>query len=305
MIKPVTLLILPACLMLAACGGGGGGGGGALGPVAFSSFAAIPKPGQVLLTGTSVEGDFTTNSAALVTNVTNQQQGSATIVATYDAAGSLTAGAITGARTSLNYSSSDPSYNLSNLGLPGGKLVTSADGKTAAAFANPTDQGNSYQNFGVWETGVNAGAGRVGASSVGAATPAASVPTTGTANFSGNAIGVHVDSSGNNYVTASNVALAANFGARTVGLSTSKTQKYNLNTSSRYNLSAANLNLSGSLTYAAGSNSFSGSVQTASGLSGTASGNFYGPAATEIGGTFSTKAATGVENYVGAFGAKR
>ena len=303
MIKPSTILILPACLMLAACGGGGGGG--ALGPVAFTNFAAIPKPGQVQFTGSSVEGDFTTNSAALVTGVANQQGGSVNVVATYDAAGGQTAGAITGARSSLNFSSSDPTYNLGNVGLPGGKLVTSADGKTAAAFANPTDLGNNYQNFGVWETGVNAGPGRVGAASVGAATPAASVPTTGTANFSGNVVGVHIDSSGNNYVTASNVALAANFGARTVGLTTSNTQKYNLNTRSVYNLSASNLNLSGALTYAAGSNSFSGSVQTASGLTGTASGSFYGPAATEVGGTFSTKAATGVENFMGAFGAKR
>jgi hypothetical protein len=140
---------------------------------------------------------------------------------------------------------------------------------------------------------------------LGAATPAASVPTSGTANFSGNAIGVHIDSAGNNYVTASTVALAANFGARTVDLTSSNTKKYNLNTRSVYNFSASNLNLSGTLSYSAGSNSFSGSVQTANGLTGTASGSFYGPAATEVGGTFSTKAATGVENYMGAFGAKR
>ena len=302
MIKPSTILILPACLTLAACGGGGGG---ALGPVTFTSFSTIPKPGQVQFTGASVEGDFTTNSSSLVTNVVNQQAGAVNVLATYDAAGVQTAGDIKGTRSSLSFGASDPVYNMVTLGLPGGKLVTSAYGTTAAAFANPTDLGNNYQNFGVWETGVNAGAGRVGAASLGAATPAASVPTSGTANFSGNAIGVHIDSAGNNYVTASTVALAANFGARTVDLTSSNTKKYNLNTRSVYNFSASNLNLSGTLSYSAGSNSFSGSVQTANGLTGTASGSFYGPAATEVGGTFSTKAATGVENYMGAFGAKR
>ena len=63
--------------------------------------------------------------------------------------------------------------------------------------------------------------------------------------------------------------------------------------------------MSGSLSYAAGTNSFSGNVSTSGGMNGTASGRFYGPAATEIGGTFITKAATGVENFGGAFGAKR
>ena len=62
------------------------------------------------------------------------------------------------------------------------------------------------------------------------------------------------------------------------------------------------LNMTGTLTYAAGSNAFSGTV-SASGLSGQVKGQFYGPAATEIGGTFAVKG-SGVTTYAGAFGAK-
>jgi hypothetical protein len=63
--------------------------------------------------------------------------------------------------------------------------------------------------------------------------------------------------------------------------------------------------MKGNLVYLAGTNRFSGDIKTAGGLPGTASGRFYGPAATEIGGTFIAKAATGVETFVGAFGAKK
>ena len=216
MIKPVPILTISACLMLAGCGGGGGGGGG-LTPVAFTSFAAVPKPGQVQLTGSSVEGDYASNSSFLVTSVTNQQTGSATVTSNYDAAGNQTAGTIAGSRSSVSFGPSDKAYNLSNIGLPGGRLMISSDGKTATAFASPNDIGNNYQTYGVWETGLNSGSGHFGAASVGAATSAGSVPTAGTANFSGNAIGAYIDAGGGNYVTASNATLAADFGARTVG----------------------------------------------------------------------------------------
>jgi len=65
--------------------------------------------------------------------------------------------------------------------------------------------------------------------------------------------------------------------------------------------------LSGVLTYAAGTNALSGTLTTANGsLSGPAVGQFYGPAAEELGGAFSlTSTTTSQDHVVGGFGAKR
>jgi hypothetical protein len=66
--------------------------------------------------------------------------------------------------------------------------------------------------------------------------------------------------------------------------------------------------MSGTLTYAAGTNAFSGVVTAAgagSGLTGNAIGKFYGPTATEIGGTYAIKAGSGLESLIGGFGGKR
>jgi hypothetical protein len=69
------------------------------------------------------------------------------------------------------------------------------------------------------------------------------------------------------------------------------------------------LNIGGVLTYAGGANDFSGPVSSfhvtgsSPTLSGSARGQFYGPSANEIGGTFALKG-VGLEGYLGAFGAK-
>ena len=61
--------------------------------------------------------------------------------------------------------------------------------------------------------------------------------------------------------------------------------------------------MAGTLNYAAGSNAFSGNV-SATGLTGSSSGQFYGPNAEELGGVFSLEGA-GVETYIGGYGAKQ
>ena len=69
---------------------------------------------------------------------------------------------------------------------------------------------------------------------------------------------------------------------------------------------APQLDLSGTLSYGPGSARFSGTLANAGGtMSGASQGQFYGPAAQELGGVFGLKAATGVETFVGAYGAKR
>jgi hypothetical protein len=64
--------------------------------------------------------------------------------------------------------------------------------------------------------------------------------------------------------------------------------------------------LNGTLTYQPGANSFQGKLTNAAGtMTGSSRGQFYGPAAQELGGVFSVKASSGTETFTGAYGAKR
>lgn len=296
------------CAALAGCSGGGGGGGvagaGAASPVAFTSFSAVPKPGTVEITGTTLEGTYASNSSFLVTSGTGPTAGSGKVTVTYDAAGNQTSGTVAGSQSSVTFSTTDGSTStrLTAAGAPGAILAVSANGRNAGVRADETYLGFSYQTFGIWETGLGTQSGAYGATSVGAATAGASIPTTGTATFTGAAGGGYIDVTGANYLAAGDATLNANFGTRSVSLATANTSK--LNASTLAVTTAANLNLSGTLTYAAGANSLSGTVSTADGMTGQVNGRFYGPAATEIGGTFAT-AGTGVKMYGGGYGAKR
>jgi hypothetical protein len=69
---------------------------------------------------------------------------------------------------------------------------------------------------------------------------------------------------------------------------------------------APNLNLNGSLSYLPSSSSFNGTLTNSAGtMSGASKGQFYGPAAQELGGVFTLKSPTTVETFTGAYGAKR
>jgi hypothetical protein len=65
------------------------------------------------------------------------------------------------------------------------------------------------------------------------------------------------------------------------------------------------LDLNGTLQITSGENRFFGGVATSgNAMSGSATGQFYGPNANEIGGTFGVKG-SGLESMVGGFGGKR
>lgn len=160
----------------------------------------------------------------------------------------------------------------------------------------------NYQTYGVWVDGFGEASGNYGAITVGDYTLGSDVPTSGSASFAGLSNGVYVDSSGQMYIATSAVSLNADFTTRSIGFSTSGTQKTEVSPAATSS-TATNLDMSGTLTYSAGSAHFVGSVTTST-LSGTADGNFYGPNAEEAGGAF-TLTGTGVESYTGAFGAKR
>lgn len=272
---------------------------------AFTDFASIAKPGSTKIQGTTTETSYIASTSTFLVNSTGPSSngsGSATIV--LDSAGNPTALTISGSNSSAAFDASkgDRFGNSAAIGAPGVIAAVNASGTQEALFADPYVSGFNFQTYGVWETGLGSGSGSAGAITVGSATPNGGVPVFGTAKFSGSAGGVYVDAAGNNYFAASGLTVDANFGNRSLSLATSGTQK--IDAATAVTSSASNLDMSGTLTYASGSSAFNGQVTTASGLTGSAVGNFYGPNAQELGGTFGVKGA-GVEGYIGGFGAKQ
>ena len=124
------------------------------------------------------------------------------------------------------------------------------------------------------------------------------IPTTGGATFTGKGEGQYYsNNSSKKYFT---VTATANFATRNINLATTHTD-----TNYSY------LNLTGTLNYDEGSNGITGAVETtgtgteASKLKGTAEARFYGPAAEEFGGVFSTSNQDGTAGFNGYFGAKK
>ncbi|MBI3223156.1 MAG: hypothetical protein HYZ46_08890 [Nitrosomonadales bacterium] len=181
-----------------------------------------------------------------------------------------------------------------------------------SATLNPA--GYSYQTFGVWATYTGPAAHTEYYFSAGGVTDPATLPITGTASYTGFAVGSLVDAASRDPGdTTATMNATADFAARTVAFSTTGTTSLSNNAAPGAVASAnPGLNMSGTLSYAAGSNTFTGSVTTVNGMSGNATGRFYGPgigaptgtkvagSPPEIGGTFAVMSTSGAMH--GAFG---
>lgn len=297
---------------LSACGGGGGSGGTV--PTTstvptgttFTSWSAVTAGSTIVVPGMSQEVTWTgvpvTGPVTSISTPTAVDTAASSFTETLNSSGAVTKIVITSPTGSVTFDAA-AGDTISHLVIdPDISAAVNSAGTSVALAADPGAQGWNYQSFGVWETGMGTGSGSAGVMSVGAPTTGPAIPTSGTATFIGKLGGLYVDAAGNNFVTASNVSVNANFGTRTLGLSSTGTNKSpDLLTTS----SAPNLNLTGTLTYSAGTNSFAGTLTNGSTLSGTSTGRFYGPNAEELGGVFILKAGSGVETYGGAYGAKR
>ena len=268
-----------------------GGCSGSSNDFNFVSFATMPKPGTSVLPG------FTTEVSGNL-NFNNTQVGRANgnVTVTLDSAGNVTALTMAGKESSVSFGPGN-AILTANGGFVG---AVSTDARSAAITAQPNVLGFNYQTFGVWLTGSGTGSGLGGAISAGAATPGGSIPVTGSANYNGAAGGLYVDPAGVTYLAKSSAALSTNFANSTVSFSTSGSTAATTAGAALANPSI--LNISGILNYAGGSNDFSGPVSSNT-LVGSARGQFYGPNANEIGGTFALKG-VGAEGYLGAFGAR-
>ncbi len=170
-------------------------------------------------------------------------------------------------------------------------------------MANPYALGWDYQSFGAWSNARDPAAMSMGATSFGAPTPAGSVPTSGAAEFTGKLAGLYVSPDGAGAMAAADLVVSTNFTTRSLSIASSGTALARDITTST---AAPHLDVSGTLTYSPGANAFAGTLVNAGGtMSGTSNGQFYGPAAQELGGVFTLKSATTAETFVGAYGAKR
>jgi hypothetical protein len=277
-------------LMLAACNGGDGGG-----TASFTSWSSIQPNSTVVAQGMSQEDD---GIGPLPSSVTS------TVSMTFDANRALS-------ELILPTSTTRTFNNFDAFAIQGWEFLeatNSTDLNTRAVIADPFLIGYEYQTFGVWET-QSASTSIVGAFSAGAPTPVTNIPTVDGAGFTGNHTGIYFAADGFRYYAFGGVDVTANFAGPTRSL------EFNtFDTVFRRDLdtfdAGITLEIGGTLTYDAATNTFSGPVASFGlaprPLTGSSTGQFYGPSAQELGGLFSLQSTefNSVESYSGAYGAK-
>lgn len=176
--------------------------------------------------------------------------------------------------------------------------------RTTNLVANPYFAGWDYQSFGVWNYVINNGPDwGVESVSFGVATLGSAVPSSGAATFTGKLGGLYFSPTSEGSVAAANLTVNVDFGARSLSFASSGTR---LTRDLASGTAAPGLDLSGTLTYLPSTSAFTGTLTSAGGtLAGATHGQFYGPAAQELGGAFAVKSSTTVETFTGAYGAKR
>lgn len=289
---------LVSVLLVAGCGGGGGGGDGSNGggdgsnATAFSGFSNVPANGVTRIEGQAVTTAYVVDPVTgdiEVVSVTGPSESTALWTTERGDTVALRVSA-PGSGLSVDTRNGD-TVDFDPVGV----FYATADGRDFGVVVNEASAGFEYQTFGTWVTGYGTRSGTAGSGSYGLRTTSAQMPSGTTATYQGASLGQARLADGQPYITTSDVTVSTNFATATI--SSTNTQAVNLNTAA--SRSASELDFSGR-------GAISGSGFTApvsgSGVSGTANGQFYGPTASEVGGTFQTSGPGGVE-YGGAFGA--
>ena len=181
--------------------------------------------------------------------------------------------------------------------------------------------GLSYTTFGTWDVNATPTAnqsyyvGTFGGGLAGVA-QTASMPTSGSASYSGGAVG-DVLKAGTANAWYGNSSLTANFATNGITGSITNINAYGVGncsgTGNPCNTSSGtlnNINLTGTISGSAFSGtataaSGAGTAVDISGATGPLQGGFYGPSANEVAGTFHMTSTTGPITLFGAFGAKQ
>lgn len=312
-----VLAALVAAAILSACGGGGGGSG----PVrpsdsvpASASPDTTPSPddapldplGQVPASDHHI--DFTQQTALTPAGLGSFDTLNATV------APEVSLSNAPSIRVAI------PELGVDDVFGPG-ELVSSATGffrvdtaqvesggtrRTVTYIVPDSDSTNPFRlqfsSLGVWNT-ADVASGKITeavAFSVGTRTLGSDIPTTGTATYSGAMLGIAVEGA-NQFSIGANAGALANFATRNVSFQTTNSVKTDLATGAV--TAAGGYDMLGTLTYPAATNGLSGTLTSADGKTGTATGNFYGPQAAELGVTFKLTSPTGT--LVGGAGLKR
>ncbi len=268
---PIRKRVIVSCLALAACGGGDGDPV----PIAFTSFTDLPANGTVVINGATKSAAFVTYAGGWVDlgPVTDNANATATVTLSNDVLTKL-ALVNTGADITIDEGQGGAFADF-------GPIIagTSASAEQVIILVDDEDAGFNYQTHGIWISGYGTGSGFAAAGTFGNAT--AQLPASGTASYSGLATGLLTNQSGA-AVTVAGLTASTDF--NTVNIQTTGTQLVDLDT-------GADLGLRPDLDFS-GSGPISGTGFTATimsaGLagSGEADGQFYGPNAEEIGGTY-------------------
>jgi hypothetical protein len=280
-------------LLMSACGGGpvccvdGSPAGGVSPLISFKAFSETPASQTVRASAVSAgwSSGSQTGPAAATVDLTLDSAGLPTRI---DIASE--SGASTWSGDEINCSG--PRCRLDN-------------GAEVGSFLDPGANGWNYQSFGYWI----APSGGTSGISIGNPTPPTAVLSLSRATYSGTASGLYFNGS-STYEHSAQMSAEVDFGARTIGFSTSGTHLFQSGSSS--SVPVAQLDMAGTLSISDGYQ-FSGPVRTRGfffgafgSFRGTATGTFYGPQAEEIGGVYTLSPSSGGSaRLTGAFGGSR
>jgi hypothetical protein len=290
-------IMLPILAALGGCGGGGSG---------VETAASTPPPPSYTALANATASTTLATRAALYERVQLHDVAAPTITGqtasieiSYDAASGVYQ--LRGAPASGSTATITQSFGPADVSasVPGTyERITTANGRTEVArLVTGPATGFTYASYGAWTTGATEASGdqRFGTLyfSYGVRTQAADMPKTGSASYalqlSGDGGGAAVSGTGN---------ITANFAAGTIGASLAPTYIYGPNRISIF------ANLSGTGTIDSANSAFAATV-AGDGYSGSLGGIFYGPQATEVGGSFVLTAPNGSVAAVGALLGRR
>ena len=285
-----------ALTLLAACSGGSGGGsdrGSFSGDPAFASFAeAQSQGGDYRAEGVVSSAKYRVSSNGTVTITDDVETDDDAVARLSFKSGIISGIAVRDSEADITLSE-DNARMLASRGII---LAATNNGDAAAIVGDTNVLGYEYQSFGVWQTGLNGTSGRAAAGSFGAETAGNQMPDAGTAIYAGESIG-QVVTNGTDNLTTSYITVDTDFS--TVDVSSRYTAQIDPVTGA-YEGDRSDLDF-----HATGNidgSSFEADITTA-GMDGDVDGQFYGPGAQEVGGTFS--AVTNDSSYLGSFGASR
>jgi hypothetical protein len=288
-----------ALLLIGGCGGGGSSPGPP--PVPSPSGSPVPFP----LQGPNTTVIYSPNSAsvalsngAITSSRLDPTGGGSTITATTDVNDNL---------SSLQFNIVTPSgtftHTFSNPVMGNLPYGTLGDLAYLLNQVNTTSGSSTYlgmgtnvlvsSHYGVWATNSGGSLSQAGVYAYGNPTPVAAMPTTGAATYNGTTVGMGSSASGP-FALAGSVQLQANFANSTVTTTIYGLQFQNLATS------AVTLQPGLVGTATINGNQYSGPLSGAA-LSGSSTGTFYGPIASETTGVW--RASGGGTTAIGSYGA--